>query len=57
MSKNDLSLFLSDSALRANNLGFSRLVVVCYPQEIITSEAAKRCTQFLKDKDMMHLPA
>jgi hypothetical protein len=53
----DESLFLFDAPAAASNLGFLRLVVVCYPQEIMTREAAEGCARSPKGKDTMRLLA
>ncbi len=57
MSTTDESFFIPESSSTANGLGFSRLVFVCYPREIMTREAAERCVRSPKGKDMMQLPA
>jgi hypothetical protein len=57
MSPIDEAFFIPESLSTANGLGLSRLVVVCYPREIITRKAAERCARSPHGKDMMRLPA
>ncbi len=51
-------LFFTDLSSPANpDLGYARLVVICYPRKLMTHEAAKRCAKNPQGEELMETKA